>query len=517
MIRTWFSYWSGPTHKIDFGEGRLIDTGVCEEFIDKVLLWGKTCMPEYLKDDSPEFHRDLVAYFFSTRNEYTAAPRGFSKTTIIQVCIAFSIVNKLDTFIVIIEKSFTEASEVIKGVRDTLVNNKFVRQIYGALLYTEDDSDKDPDAKGDVKLNGVRLRGKGFNTTIRGLKSGAYRPSRIVLDDVEEDEHIDNPEQRTKYMDNYNKGIQPAADIEGSVKIFGTILHFDSLLMNLIRWHKGKIYRAFDKNNPENTLLWPERWTFNRLMKKKEEMTTEKGSSAFTQEYLNDPISDEERTFKQHWLWRDDRKVTFEQIKEKSFNGYAALDVADSTKAGSDWTGTVVHLVDDQGNRYRVVCRRERRNILGKIDLIFELWKTWHPYGLNEIGVEKKAFEDEIKPLLDLEKDKRHIYPIVTELKPAHTSKRSRIKGNLEGLYETGKIWTIIDSQGQPIEHTEQLFNELYNFPNSAKDDLGDAEAYLTDMIQVPNKENKQLNIEPTDDPFSDPITNQSIETDPYE
>jgi len=496
---------------------RLVDSGVCEEFVDKVLLWGKTFMPEYLRDESPEFHRDVIAYFFSTRNEYTAAPRGFSKTTIIQVCIAFSVVNKLDTFIVIIEKSFTDASEVIKGVRDILVRNKFVRTVYGELLYSEDEGEKDPDAKGDVMLNGVRLRGKGFNTTIRGLKSGAHRPSRIVLDDVEEDEHINNPEQRQKYMDNYNKGIQPAADIEGSVKVFGTILHFDSLLMNLIRWHKGKVYRAYDPDDPENTLLWPERWTYARLQKKKADMTTEKGSSAFTQEYLNDPVSEELRTFKQHWLWRLDRRVTFDQIKDKSFNGYAALDVADSTKDGSDWTGVIVHLVDDQGNRYRVVCKRERRNILGKIDLIFEIWIKWHPYGLNEIGVEKKAFEDEIKPLLDLEKQKRQIYPIVTELKPAHTSKRSRIKGNLEGLYETAKIWTVVDEKGRPIEDTEKLFNELYNFPNAAKDDLSDAEAYITDMVQVPLKTNNQRNTEPNDDPFGDNNQGQGVEDDPFE
>ena len=70
-------------------------------------------------------------------------------------------------------------------------------------------------------------------------------------------------------MENYNRGIQPAVDIDnGSIKVFGTILHYDSLLKNLITWHEGKIYRAYDPKDPERTLLWPQRWTYAKLMKK---------------------------------------------------------------------------------------------------------------------------------------------------------------------------------------------------------------------------------------------------------
>jgi hypothetical protein len=519
-IAAWFKFWTKSNPRVVKIGDEFIDTGVPEQMIDKVLLWGRTFMPDYIVDESPEFHRDLIAFFFSKKNEYVAAPRGFSKTTILQLCIAFSVAHRLDDFIVVVEKSHTEASEVIKGIRDVLVTSPLVRACYGEMKSTEDDGKKDPDAKGDVRLNEVRLRAKGFNTSIRGLKSGARRPSKIVCDDVEEDDHINNPEQRQKYLDNYNKGIQPATDIEGSVKVFGTILHFDSLLYNLIRWHKGKIYRAYDPehHNPEETLLWPERWTWARLQEKKANMTTEKGSSAFTQEYLNNPISDEERTFKETWLWREDRKILFDEIKHKEFNGYCAVDVADSTREGSDWTGVVVHLVDSDGNRYRVHCKRERRNILGKVDLIFELWNRWHPYGLNEIGIEKKAFEDEIRPLLEVEANRKNVYPIVTELKPAHTSKRSRIKGNLQGLYEKGKIWTIVDEFGRPMMDEEALFNELYNFPSSANDDLSDAEAYITDMVLVPqggtNHRNKR-----SAEPENDPWENKKEETDddPFE
>lgn len=488
-LKTWFTYWENQ-----------------DELIDKVLIWGHIFMREFLRTQSPEFHRDIIGRIFSSNNEYTAAPRGFAKTTVIQLCIAFICANKMKNFIALIEKNYTEATEVLNGVRAVFdqPNGEIVRIVYGSVIGSNK-SAKDKDAQGDLYINGVRLRGKGFDTPIRGLKSVAWRPDLVILDDVESDEHINNPEQRRKYMDNYNKGIQPAVDITGSVKVFGTILHFDSLLMNLINWHGGKVYRAYEKENPQTTLLWRERWSFEKLEQKKKEMTTEKGSSAFYQEYLNDPVSDEERTFKQHWIWNKNREIKLTELlaTDKIFNGYAALDFADSVREGSDWTGVVVHLVDIHGNRYRVSCRRERRNALGKIDLIFELWSKWHKYGLNEIGVEKKAFESEVRPMLDIEMAKRNIYPIVKELKPMQTSKTTRIRGNLVALYETGRIWTIIDEQGLPIENTEALRNELYDFPASKKDDLSDAEAYITDMVQIPLDTQRSYKSEEDDSPFA--------------
>ena len=116
---------------------------------------------------------------------------------------------------------------------------------------------------------------KGFNASIRGLKSREWRPSRIILDDVEDDEHIDNPDQRKKYIDNYNKGVQPAVDIDGVIKMTGTILHQDSLLKNLVESHNGEIFRAYDPADPKNTLLWPERWTYELLEEKRISMASQ--------------------------------------------------------------------------------------------------------------------------------------------------------------------------------------------------------------------------------------------------
>jgi len=525
---TWFGDWKNKDGELDQSI-----------FVDKVILWGHTFLHQYFIDETPEFHRDLIGRFFSNTKEYVAAPRGFSKTTILQLCIAFSIVYNLDNFIVIIEKSFTESSEVLSAIHGEFLENEMIIHYYGNLVsrkyYTANTRRMDirnklkpSEAKGDVTINGIRVRALGFNKTIRGLKSRQHRPSRIICDDIEEDEHINNPEQRIKYMNNYNRGIQPATDIKGTVKVFGTILHVDSLLQNLINSHNGVVYAAHDGDSPDEAtwFLWPERWDRETLKAKRSDMINDNQSTAaYAQEYLNKPQSEEDRKFPFNWLWEVKeqpngqkyhipvQRVTmqeFENLRKKTpLNGYAMIDMADSTTEGADWIGAVVIFVAPNGARFRVDVRREKRNVLDAIKLIFEIWEKWAPKGLLKIGIEKKAFEDQVKPLIELEKDKRvNVFPVVEELKPMGRKKENRILGALQGLYESGKMISVCevlpDGKLKPVGHTNELLQELYDFPGAKHDDLSDAEAYQSDLVTVPMAEEAETHrhVEPQNDPF---------------
>jgi len=516
-IKTWFSYWStdGANEFVFSQKGIRIDTGVPQELIDKVILWGQLCLPEYLVDTSPEFHRDLIAKFFSEHNEYTAAPRGFSKTTIIQLCLMFIIANRMKKFIVLIEKTLEEASEVIQTPRQEFEDNEMIGLIYGDIINSRfnkakegqaavsDLGKKTRDTRADIFINGVRLRAKGFRSSPRGLKSRAHRPDLIVMDDVEEDEHIGSEPQRVKYMKQFNKGVQPAIDPTGSIKVFGTILHMDSLLNNLIQFHNGRIYRAWYEptdaewdwiqtpeiqvDNKRLKLLWSKRWSWELLTKKIQDMIGKNMSTSAAEcEFRNNPVSDMDAAFKRKDLHREDRLIDIKEVTKKTnMNGYAMMDLADSTKNTADYTGAVTWLVDTDGNRYRVDVRRERRDILGCISMIFEIWEKWHRHGLIKIGIEKKAFEDQIVPLFKTECQKRNMYPVIEELRPMGRNKEGRIKGALQGLYQQGKIWTVgrfvdginlytkePEKKFIPTGQTTQLLQELADFPNAAHDDL---------------------------------------------
>lgn len=459
MIKVWFGHWETE-----------------EERIDKCILWGRFFLPNYFRDKTPEFHRELIRQNLSDVNEYCAAPRGFSKTTLNQLCIWFEVVNKSQKFIVIIEKSFNEASEVIRGVVDQFKDNEMIRLVYGNLVKTNDQGqfdEKNKDAQGDVVVNGVRLRAKGFNTPIRGLKSAEWRPTKIYVDDVESDEHINSEEQRKKYRENYSQGIVPAIDIEGSIKVRGTILHNDSLLANLITQFKGRIYKAFDKTDPENTLLWGERWTYELLMQKKAQMEMEgKGSSKFFQEYLNEAVDDDSRSFRWEWLQQE---FTDEDLKMRALAKFVVLDVADSLKDGADFTGETEVDWDSENNWFVQRAKRHKVNITGLVDLIFNIWQVKKPI---KIGVEKKAFIDQVQPLLKLKSEETGVYPVVVELTPRGRNKEDRIRGALVGRFENKKIWF----KKGAVDDTGNLKSELYDFPHAKNDDLSDSLSYIEEL-----------------------------------
>jgi hypothetical protein len=514
-----------------------------EERVDKVMLFAQTFLPNYCTVPFAPFHRDLIRRYFSDQNEFVACPRGFAKTSILQISTIYSILYKLDKFIVIIEKTFTEASEVLKGIRDEFEENELLLLVYGKKINYDmekaQQSSKNPDARGDVMINGVRIRGRGFETPPRGMKSGASRPTRILMDDVESDEHIDNSQQRQKYEDTYISAVVPAPSKKGTIKMYGTILHRDSLLNNQIRMHGGSIYKAFytpelDKEynvleleevgigthertgfaNEKAKLLWPEYWGWGGLMEKRGQMMQEYATSnKFFQEYRNEPLAEEERAFKADWLWNKEREIGLEELMRtgKNFVIHAKIDCAHTVAEKADWTACVVHMIDSERNWYRVEVFRARLDMPEQIQLIFDVWSRWEKYGAMRIGVERLGFNDQMKPFIDAEMDLRGVYPSLVELRPMgngrfRTSKEERIKGALQLPYKRGKIWTVLDESGKPVGKTEELKEELYHLGKSKTDDLADAEAYEADMQEeVWSKEESRRNegwSEPIDDPY---------------
>lgn len=451
-----------------------------EEWSEKCIAWCRFFLPQMFKDVTPEFHFDLVKRLLSKKNEYVAVPRGFAKTTCAQGVMCFIAANQLRNFVVIVEKSFTEAAEVLSVVRETFTDNSRVLGVYGALSRVDTSGETKEHAKeteGDLLINGVRFRAKGFETPIRGLKSGAYRPDFVLVDDVEMDEHVRNEEQRRKYRENFTQGIIPALDIGGQVKVIGTILHNDSLLKGLIETHNGIILKAFDPARPETTLLWPGRWTYEHLMEKKRQMEMEGvGHSKFAQEFLNEVMDDDSRKF--HWDWLQ-KKYKEDAVANKLVNRYACFDVADAKGDGHDWTALVIVDWDTDNNWIVRYAKQKRVDILELAEWIFEVWGSWKP---NKIGVEKNAFEFQVRPLLKQRSEESGVFPIVMELNDGGRNKEARIVGALQGRFQSGKILFREDAK----DDTGILISQLYDFPRGKFDDLADALAYISDIGQRP-------------------------------
>ena len=85
--------------------------------------------------------------------------------------------------------------------------------------------------------NDIKVQVAGSGKKLRGLRHGPYRPDLAVLDDIENDEQVRNPEQRDK-LDNWlKKTVLPlgGAGSKFDVVYIGTILHHDSVLSRTLK------------------------------------------------------------------------------------------------------------------------------------------------------------------------------------------------------------------------------------------------------------------------------------------
>lgn len=448
-----------------------------EEVAVKSILWGHHFWPRYFSKPTPDFHYELMMKFFRPGNEYNAYPRGFAKTTCLQLGISFSCVNGMDEFIVLIEKTYTEAAEVLEAIREEFQINDEILRVYGDLTKINAKGNEQSnirDSAGDFFVNGVRLRAKGFDTPIRGLKSRHSRPTRVILDDIESDEHIDNVDQRSKYLNNYIKGVIPAVDNDtGKIKMFGTILHDDSLLATLIRNHNGKVYAAWDE---DRVLLWPSNWTVEKLEQKREEMRiSDKGDAGFYQEYFNQPISEEDQVFRRE-MFRYFKMLDLPKIKEKAYRIYTLVDPAISKKTTADFTAIVTVLVDYLNRVFVLEITRARLDPMETIRAIFAHYERWQP---TYVGIETVSYQKALKYFIDEQKKLENSSVrsmTVIEIKPI-TDKITKIK-KMQPKYAIGNIYHNSDDVNTPV-----LEQELLRFPKAAHDDIIDALCGVIEII----------------------------------
>lgn len=108
--------------------------------------------------------------------------------------------------------------------------------------------------KTDIKAEAI-----GSGKKVRGRRHRNWRPDLIVLDDIENDENVNTPEQRRKLKNWFDKAVSKAGDTYTDIMYIGTILHYDSLLNNVLQnpRYKTKKYRAVI-SEAVNTKLWDE-------------------------------------------------------------------------------------------------------------------------------------------------------------------------------------------------------------------------------------------------------------------
>jgi predicted phage terminase large subunit-like protein len=244
---------------------------------------------------TPDFHREGWAIYCSDDPAVAlAAPRGHAKSTAFTHDFALAnVCFRAACYVIIIGASEEMAVEHLGDIANELRDNEELQAEFKIKGFVTDQ-------KTDIIIectdgHQFRLLARGAEQKIRGRKWRGKRPDLIIGDDLEDDEQVENKDRRKKFRKWFFRAAKQALRIGGRIRVHGTILNKDSLLMHLCNnksW-TSRIYKAHKSFSDFSDILWPERFSESVLRAIRQELINEGDSSGYSQEMLNDPRDDE--------------------------------------------------------------------------------------------------------------------------------------------------------------------------------------------------------------------------------
>ena len=423
------------------------------------------------------------------------APRGSAKSTIGTLAYPLRLaLEGLESYIWIVSDTHDQAKMHLENIYHAVQESPELRMAYPFLAQRNGVRYR----SGILEFrNGARLEAFGTGQRIRGRRHGAFRPSLILCDDLQNDFHSRSAKQRANSRDWFFGTLLKAGNPQTNVIHLATALHRDALAMELHRtagW-KSRIFRAilrFPKNmelwetwetlysaqaldapaqakkfyeahqaamDEGATVLWEAEENLYTLMK----MRAEAGHSAFEREKQNSPIAPElcewdERYFESDTFWT-------ERFPESRELCVMALDPSKGKDASRcDYSAYVILAMDAAGELY-VDARMIRCPIEELVDEGIRLLRHFEP---DAFGVEGNQFQDLLADIFVTKQEKYRLPPIRPWLLNNHVAKVVRIR-RLGPILAAGKIH-FVDSPGTKI-----LVEQLRQFPLGDHDDGPDA------------------------------------------
>lgn len=360
-------------------------------FPENIGLFGEFFFPKTCTNESPEFHKWIYEEMFRQGNGALAAPRGHAKSSVVGIIfLIYSIVNNLEEYIVYISQSYSKTVQFLDPIRNEFKENKLLRFVYGDLTPKAARDDDGKDREDCFDLKGCRVEAASFEKNIRGFKHRNMRPTLIICDDIEDDQRVLNPDLRVKDSNKLNKIVIPSLDIDGRLKMIGTLLHFDSLLSKKISNWGGKIFKACDEDF--NNILWPQRFTEAKLRAIRDPKTGI-GLIPFQQEYLNNPIDTTASIIKREWVEKCfDHSLSQEDVNKLAFtNKTMGCDFAFSDRITAD-RSAFVGLGNNQSKYYLTNCNTYKGlSVNEQMVIIKEQLQPIHNF--QQIGLEENSIK----------------------------------------------------------------------------------------------------------------------------
>src|SRR5690625_903613 len=457
-------------------------------------------------ETAAEFHRELCSILDEiTRGNvqsnvgYSVGRRHAKTAYLSNGYLTHQVVFRHKRYIVEVSETSDVAGDFITWSRFQLKFNQKLREDFGALLHERSSQNELDNKYGFITTSGTKVEAKGVGTQVRGLRYLSDRPDLFILDDLESQENTNTPELRAKNLHWFRGEMLEALGFGGMCIYMGTIVHYDSLLNNVITqrrdftsrkfpailewseredlwdsWRKiynsdgdtAEIKKLADKFYEENKdemlkgtkVLWPQMYTYKYFMEKREEM----GARAFNQEYLGNPVDEESQIFDTvNFIYYTESDI--EEYDDLQY--FAAVDLAMGKSDRGDYSAIITLGKRSTSNVCYVVDAYIEK--IRPDDFMKEIIKRTFEYQYEALAVESQQFQEWFADKLSEELQSRG-YPAYTRLKQVKQKMRKELRIEaLEPEINAGRI---------RFKREHRLLLEMLEyFPNHNHDDGPDA------------------------------------------
>ena len=444
--------------------------------LDSETIFGFTIGMLAAKYDNPkpipQFHMEMWDLCCSEhRYVAMAAPRSHAKSTAITHAYGLaSLLFGQSDFALIVSDTESQAAEFLGDMKTELLDNDALKETFGIKKLSRDTQ---TDVVCDLK-NGRKFRvlAKGSEQKLRGIKWRNKRPDLILMDDLENDEIVMNPERREKFRRWFMNALLPCGSDKCLYRYVGTILHLDAMLNRIMQDPEWETL-LFEAHNPDFTeMLWPQKFSKNRLLSIRRKYEAQNNLDGYAQEYLNRPIAAGNAYFSKDYFFDVDRDDSKRPVYP-NLEYYAAADFAISEKEKADYTVITVAGVDSEGFVYIVDVRRFRGDSDKIIEELIAVQKMYKP---NIFTFETEKIDKALGPFLDREMRRTGQHININKVTP--TKSKTARGSSIKAMHKSGSIRYDKLASWYP-DFESELMTISDSGPRGAHDDYFDSFAYI--------------------------------------